>query len=372
MRLGTFFRAAIASSVALAGACATGGNVHLPGSAASSRPEVTSAVPPMSILWSATRRLTWPDFQAPPQMSSEAAAMTAYAITYEANCDGSSLNARIVSAFLPEQSWVKPTLLIRSPQSERALNHEQTHFDLSERKQAEEARERERNERARTELLGRMVFAQEDERRRIAREMHDQFGEQLTALGQRIRMLKEAAGGRADLAEKIAALEQVAQQLDRDVDHLVWELRPTALDDLGLRAALANYVQNWSTRVGISATLHTSGLMDDRLSSEAETALYRIAQEALTNVAKHARAQNVGVILERRTDQVLLIVEDDGVGFEPGVAERPAQGFGLVGMQERAGLVGATLEIESSAGRGTTVFVRMNATTQPASQPHHV
>jgi PAS domain S-box-containing protein len=240
-----------------------------------------------------------------------------------------------------------------------------THFDLTARKQAEA-------ERARTELLTRLVFAQEDERRRIGREMHDQFGEQLTALARRIRMLKDACGDRDDWRAHIESLELIAQQLDRDVDHLVWELRPTALDDLGLRAALANYVQNWSTRVGISATLHTSGLMDDRLSSEAETALYRIAQEALTNVAKHARAQNVGVILERRTDQVLLIVEDDGVGFEPGVAERPAQGFGLVGMQERAGLVGATLEIESSAGRGTTVFVRMNATTQPASQPHHV
>jgi PAS domain S-box-containing protein len=239
-----------------------------------------------------------------------------------------------------------------------------THFDLTARKQAEA-------ERARSDLLTRLVFAQEDERRRIGREMHDQFGEQLTALGRRIRMLKDACGGRDEWRAHIESLELIAQQLDRDVDHLVWELRPTALDDLGLRAALANYVQNWSTRVGISATLHTSGLMDDRLPSEAETALYRIAQEALTNVAKHARAENVGVILERRADHVLLIVEDDGVGFDPGTAESPGQGFGLVGMQERAGLVGATLEIESSAGRGTTVFVRMNAAPQPATHPHH-
>jgi PAS domain S-box-containing protein len=239
-----------------------------------------------------------------------------------------------------------------------------THFDLTARKQVEA-------ERARTELLTRLVFAQEDERRRIGREMHDQFGEQLTALARRIRMLKDACGDRDDWRVHIESLELIAQQLDRDVDHLVWELRPTALDDLGLRAALANYVQNWSTRVGISATLHTSGLMDDRLPSEAETALYRIAQEALTNVAKHAKAENVGVILERRADHVLLIVEDDGVGFDPGTAESPGQGFGLVGMQERAGLIGATLEIESSAGRGTTVFVRMNAAPPPATHPHH-
>jgi PAS domain S-box-containing protein len=234
-----------------------------------------------------------------------------------------------------------------------------THFDLTERKQAEEVRERERSERARTELLGRMVFAQEDERRRIAREMHDQFGEQLTALGLRIRLLKEAAGDRDDLSAQIEALEQVAQQLDRDVDHLVWELRPTALDDLGLRAALANYVQDWSLRVRVSAELHTAGLTNDRLDSEIETTLYRIAQEALNNIAKHARAGHVEVILERRSDHVSLIVEDDGVGFDPVEMTDDRRGFGLLGMQERAALVGATLEIESAPGEGTTIFVRM-------------
>ena len=235
-----------------------------------------------------------------------------------------------------------------------------THFDLTERKQTEEARERERSERARTELLGRMVFAQEDERRRIAREMHDQFGEQLTALGLRIRTLREACADSAHLSAQVEALEQVAQQLDRDVDHLVWELRPTALDDLGLRAALANYVQDWSLRVRVSAELHTAGLTTDRLASEIETTLYRIAQEALNNIAKHARAGHVEIILERRADHVSLIVEDDGVGFDPGEMER--RGFGLLGMQERAALVGATLQIESAPGEGTTVLVRMPTT----------
>jgi len=237
-----------------------------------------------------------------------------------------------------------------------------THFDLTERKQAEEAREREQSERARTELLGRMVFAQEDERRRIAREMHDQFGEQLTALGLRIRMLKEASADRADLSSMVEALEHVAQQLDRDVDHLVWELRPTALDDLGLRAALANYIQDWSVRVSVSAELHTAGLTTDRLGSEIETTLYRIAQEALNNIAKHARAGHVEIILERRPDHVSLIVEDDGVGFDPAGVDADRRGFGLLGMQERAALVGATLQIESAPGEGTTVLVRMPTT----------
>ena len=221
-----------------------------------------------------------------------------------------------------------------------------THFDLTER-----------TERARADLLGRLVFAQEDERRRIAREMHDQFGEQLTALGHRIAALKQAAGDVPALREKIDALQAVAQQLDRDVDYLVWELRPTALDDLGLQAALSNYIQNWSARAGIAAELHASGLLDDRVSPEIETTLYRIAQEALTNVAKHSGAAHVALILERTPDHVVLVVEDDGTGFDPGAA---THGFGLLGMQERASLVGATLEIESAPGQGATILVRMS------------
>jgi len=273
-----------------------------------------------------------------------------------------------------------------------------THFDLTERKEVEdmlrrgqeklelrvrdrtaelaranqslraEMIERERAERGRTELLGRLVFAQEDERRRIAREMHDQFGEVLTALSRRIEMLREGCGGSPELSAQVDALAALAQQLDRDVDHLVWELRPTALDDLGLRAALATYVQDWSKRVNIRVDLHTAGLLDDRLPRDVETTLYRIAQEALTNVARHSGAETVEVILERRSDHVLLIVEDDGAGFDPVATGTPDRGFGLLGMQERAALVGATLEIESSAGKGTTVLLRM-AAAQPASTP---
>ena len=227
-------------------------------------------------------------------------------------------------------------------------------------------------ERQRAQLFTRLVLAQEDERRRISREMHDRFGEQLTALARRIGILKDACGQRAELMAHVEALETVAQQLDRDVDRLVWELRPTALDDLGLRAALANYVQDWSRRVGIPAEVHTTGLMDDRLRPDVETALYRIAQEALTNVAKHSHACNVDVILERRADHVLLIVEDDGVGFDAGEADSEGRGFGLLGMQERAALVGATLEIESAAGQGTAILVRMDVATPPVTGFDHV
>lgn len=226
-----------------------------------------------------------------------------------------------------------------------------THFDLTERQNREA-------ERVRTELLTRLVFAQEDERRRIARDMHDQFGEHLTTLGLRIGALKAMCAGTTELIREIEELEAIARTLDQDADRLAWELRPTALDDLGLRAALTNYTQDWAARVGIPASLHTSGLLDERLSPDLETTLYRIAQEALNNAAKYSRARHVEVILERRSDSVVLVVEDDGVGFDADSAVT-GRGFGLVGMQERAALVGGTLEIESSPGKGTTILARI-------------
>lgn len=281
----------------------------------------------------------------------------------------------------------------------RAIRIVGTHFDLSERKRAEDAlrlahealeqrvrertaelaqanqsltlemHERERAERARTDLLGRLVFAQEDERRRIAREMHDQFGEHLTALSRAVERLMAHAAADPQLAQTVTALDLVTQRLDRDVEHLVWELRPTALDDLGLRAALSNYAKDWSARTGVSVQMHTAGLMDDRLPRDVETTLYRIAQEALTNIAKHARATQVDVLLERRTDAVVLALEDNGVGFDretppdsaasTGESPGAARSFGLLGMQERAALIGATLSIESSIGGGTSVLLRM-------------
>jgi two-component system CheB/CheR fusion protein len=224
----------------------------------------------------------------------------------------------------------------------------------------EEAVVRRRVERERLELLRRIVSTQEEERRRISRELHDQLGQSLTALRLKLEGLKDEAGKRSKLQGRIAELADVARRLDSDVDFLAWELRPTALDDLGLIVALSNYAQEWSKQFNLKVNFHSAGLGDARLAPLAESNLYRIAQEALNNVAKHSGATSVDMLLERRDDHLVLIVEDNGRGFdhEEQQASDGGRGMGLVSMRERAALVGGSVEIESKQGDGTTVFVR--------------
>jgi signal transduction histidine kinase len=157
---------------------------------------------------------------------------------------------------------------------------------------------RKRTEEERVRLLRRIDLAEEEERRRMAREMHDQFGQQLTALTLKLAALKASCGNRTELCGQIESLQTIARQLDDDVDFLVWELRPAALDDLGLVAALSKYVENWSKHFGVRGELDAIGIEKDRLTVEMETVLYRIAQEALNNVAKHAGAKKVDILLD--------------------------------------------------------------------------
>lgn len=216
-------------------------------------------------------------------------------------------------------------------------------------------------------LFKRLVHAQEDERRRIARDVHDQLGQQITALRMQLELVRDSRsdGGQAKL---LARAERLATELDESVDFLTWQLRPAALDQLGLSAALQHMVRGWSERFGINAEYDVFGLDGARFAPDAEANLYRLAQEALHNIVKHARPEHVGVVLERRDGRLLLTVEDDGIGFEvPNVeaSERAAsqndgtRSMGLVNMRERAALVGGDLVIDSAPGRGTTVVVRV-------------
>ncbi len=225
-----------------------------------------------------------------------------------------------------------------------------------------EMEEREVAERQRIDLLRRLVSSQELERRRIARDLHDQLGQRLTALRLKIASLKDLSPASTDFPVRIQRLQEIAERLDSEVSFLAWELRPSALDDLGLTDAIGAFVNEWSKHYEIPADFYSANLNEDRLNREAETHLYRISQEALNNIAKHAIPSQVTVILERRGDNVILIIEDNGIGFEPSNERLPSEsgkGLGLVGMRERASLVGGSVEIESAPGKGTTIFVNV-------------
>jgi len=144
----------------------------------------------------------------------------------------------------------------------------------------------------------------------------------------------------------------------RDLEFLAWELRPAALDELGLAAALPRFVTEWSAHVGIPAEFRFGGFENGQIPRDAEVAFYRVAQEALNNISKHAHASRADVVLAVNDGEVVLVIEDDGVGFDAAGDGFRASGLGLAGMRERAALAGATLQVESAPGRGTSIFLR--------------
>lgn len=226
-------------------------------------------------------------------------------------------------------------------------------IDITERRRAEEARR---------DLLRRLVTAQEEERRRISRELHDQMGQQLAALMMGLKTLGVESYGRGSTIETLRQLEGLTDELSREVHTLAWGLRPPALDDLGLETALYNYAEEWAERSRVPVDFHSAGFREGRLPLTHETALYRIAQEALTNVARHSGAGRVSFIIERRADHVFAVIEDDGGGFDVEAVMSPScksRRLGLLGMRERAALLGGTVNVESAPGAGTTLFVRI-------------
>jgi two-component system CheB/CheR fusion protein len=208
------------------------------------------------------------------------------------------------------------------------------------------------------ETLQKLVGAQEEERKRIARDLHDELGQQLTALRIRLDALSKNYSEPL-LLNQLNEIQNIARRLDDGVDFLAWELRPTVLEDLGLTAALGNYINQWSHYANVKAELTVSNLKRARFAPEVETCLYRIVQEALNNTHKHAEASRADVVLEKRGNELILIVEDNGKGFNRKSKMNRGKGMGLVGMQERATLIGGTLEIESAPKKGTTVYVRL-------------
>src|ERR1700730_8928554 len=215
----------------------------------------------------------------------------------------------------------------------------------------------------RKELLNRILSAQERERQRIARELHDHLGQYFAAMLLGLKAADKASSWHDEGHLRIADLKDMTSAMSREVHQLSWELRPTALDDLGLEAAIANYLEKWSGRFDLNVDF-VSNLREKRLSAPVEITRYRVLQEAMTNVAKHAHAERVSVVLDADSAEVRLVVEDDGTGFasrSANVPSAPTGGFGLLGIRERLALVGGSLFIEPVPDHGTALFCRIPA-----------
>ena len=263
-----------------------------------------------------------------------------------------SFTAAAISVLALRQEAAQATERLEQRVAERTAELTASHACL-----AEALAERTALERARSEWLRTLMNAQEDERRRVARELHDEMSQHLTGLSLGLQAVANAPlSARDGMRER---LQELVARIDRGVHRLARGLRPAELDDLGLTSALGSFVDEWSKTTGIACDF-SSRRCEARLPMPIETTLYRMAQEALTNVARHADARHASVLIDQQLGQVVLIVEDDGRGFDVAAAPAGAEAarFGLIGLRERAALLDGTVQIESSSV-GTTVFATL-------------
>lgn len=201
--------------------------------------------------------------------------------------------------------------------------------------------------------------AEENERRRIARELHDRTGQDLIGLQLGLKSL-QSHSDRPGVIEILKALEALTLRLHRKLHQLAFDLRPASLDDFGLPHALAEYLERWSAGTGITTDLQTFGLDEQRLPGLVETTIYRIVQEALSNILRHANATAVSVIVQRWKEQLVAAIEDDGAGRDAN-AQQSAYGgkWSLALMRERARILDGEMTIEPARGHGTALLVRI-------------
>ena len=240
---------------------------------------------------------------------------------------------------------------------------ESTELVASERARTEAvAREVASEERglARHELLGAVIAAQEAERARVSRDLHDDIGQALTSVLLGLRLLdgERASNGPDDARSRVEELRELVADALRRTRQLAFELRPTVLDDIGLPPALERLVADVVDRTGLAVDIAVDGLPEhDGVAPELATVIYRVVQEALTNVVRHANASSASVAVTVSAGRLRAVVEDDGDGFEP--AGSTGRHLGIAGMRERAELVGGTVRIDSGAGSGTTVLLEV-------------
>ena len=212
---------------------------------------------------------------------------------------------------------------------------------------------------ARMQMLSRrLVDVQETERRRIARELHDEAGQALASLRYGLRLLEREIGESGTVNGRVAELMQRTDAVIDGLHRLAKDLRPASLDHLGLEAALKQFARSAASDFGLPVRYKSRNFKERRLPSAVETALYRVVQEAVANVAQHARASRIDVLLEHRDERVMVMIEDDGVGFDPRLVDAGLH-FGLLGIRERAEALDGTLTVESSPGVGTTIVVEV-------------
>jgi signal transduction histidine kinase len=209
-------------------------------------------------------------------------------------------------------------------------------------------------------LLGKVLTGQEEERARLARELHDTIGQSLTAVIMTTTAVENSLP--SDLVtgkEKLANVRSIAVQSLHDLRGLIFDLRPEVLDDLGLGLALHSQVKKYLEPAGVQVQLRAAGLKDE-LPAEVETAVFRVVQEAVTNIARHAQANEANISLTKKGDRLIVRVEDDGVGFDPDlVMHKQQHAWGLRGMEERITLLGGKFYVGSRPGNGTLVLAEV-------------
>ncbi len=221
--------------------------------------------------------------------------------------------------------------------------------------------ETEKLQKIRQQLLAKTISAQEEERKRIARELHDEASQRLAAITFGLQRLRKAD----DLEASQRLIEEMGQIINQTIDSLhglAWQLRPSVLDDLGLEQALQLLCEALKKQYGIETTFTVYGDVSLNLCPEVKTAVYRIAQEAITNIVRHASASQAKVFVEKQEDLLILVVEDNGCGFGQTNAngeKAERHHLGLAGMKERADLIGATLIIDSQSGQGSTIYLKL-------------
>jgi signal transduction histidine kinase len=222
---------------------------------------------------------------------------------------------------------------------------------------AETERIRMEREQLRAQFVSGVIAAQEEERKRISRELHDSTSQSLTSVLVGLKNLQDGQSSDS-LNQRFESLQQVVRSTLDEVRMMAWQLRPSVLDDLGLVSALQRFISDFQQRYNIQVDL-LAGEFDGRLTPEMETTIYRIVQESLANVAYHAQATTASVILDQRRQMLRIIIEDNGAGFDPDAVEARGKHLGLQGIRERAMLLGGSLTIESEVGHGTTLFIEI-------------